>query len=55
MVRPLPLATFEAMEQSLAKETVDMPPDIGVSVSLWKLEALMEGYRKYIDSQVTHD
>jgi len=36
---------FFLMEQSLAKDTKDMPDDVGVSVALWRLRALVAGYK----------
>jgi hypothetical protein len=36
---------FEVMEQSLQDATVNMPVDTGISVALWRLQALMSGYR----------
>ena len=36
---------FYKMEQSLTQETKDMPEDVGVSVALWRLKALVAGYK----------
>ncbi len=36
---------FDAMDKSLKDNTVGMPSDTGISVTLWKLQALMNGYR----------
>ncbi len=36
---------FDAMDKSLEDNTIGMPSDTGISVTLWKLKALMNGYR----------
>ncbi len=33
------------MDKSLEDNTIGMPSDTGISVTLWKLKALMNGYR----------
>lgn len=44
---------FKVMEQSFVDETADMPDDVGISVALWRLKALMAGYRWALDNGMT--
>ena len=40
---------FESMKANIAKVTKDAPDALGVSVALWRLRALMEGYQFALD------
>jgi hypothetical protein len=35
---------FRAMQSSLTSETKDMAPTVGISIALYRLKELMEGY-----------
>lgn len=35
---------FRAMQESVARETKDLPPNVGISVALFRLKELMQGY-----------
>lgn len=41
---------FAAMEQSVADECKDRPDETGVVVALWRLRALLKGYRFAVDA-----
>lgn len=45
---------FELMEDSLDKDTADTPGDVGISITLWKLRALMAGYRWALSHGMDH-
>lgn len=36
---------FELMDKSFLEATKDTPHDVGISVALWRMQALMKGYR----------
>ena len=48
-INVLTRAGFEKMEASVAKECADLPQNIGISVALWRLRELLQGYRYAID------
>ena len=53
-------AGFHQMEDSLNRDCKDMPKNVGISVALWRLEALMTGFKValshgYIPGGVTVD
>lgn len=35
---------FRAMQASVARETKDLPPNVGISVALFRLKELLQGY-----------
>lgn len=40
---------FEAMEHSVAEECAGKPEKTGIVVALWRLRALLDGYRWALD------
>lgn len=51
---------FHQMEVNLEKECAGMPKNVGISIALWRLEALMAGFKAalshgYIPGGVTVD
>jgi hypothetical protein len=46
-------AGFELMVKSLEETCADMPPNVGVSVALWRLRELIKGYQYALDKGYT--
>lgn len=40
---------FKSMQQSIASETKDLSPTTGISIALFRLKELMEGYQYAIE------
>lgn len=40
---------FALMKQSVSETCKEMDPNIGISVALWRLEALLQGYQYALD------
>ncbi len=45
--------SFGILEKSIVTATLDMPDSVGMTISLWRLKALIAGYRWALDHGMT--